>query len=112
MQNGFLYPWTFSACHVSFLGILYKVKRDKDRQPFATRTDPTSGLGMALVQGSHRHTGSSSWRRDVEAASSAGANPLYHCRAPCDALRATAVVWGRPFSSTAFSWGVLSKYCW
>src|SRR5215510_8856538 len=112
MQNRSLCPWTFSACHVSFLGILYKVRRDKDRQPYATRTNPTSGLAIALVQGFHRHTESSSWRRDVEVASAAGANPLYHCQAPCDALRVTEVVWGRLLSSPAFSLGVLSKYCW
>ena len=112
MQNGSLCPWTFSACHVSFLGILYKVKRDKDRQPYATRTAPTSGLGMVLVQGSHRHTGVVLMVSRRGGGLFGWGHPLYHCQAPCDALRATEVVWGCPFSSTTFSWGVLSKYCW
>src|SRR5262249_36717474 len=112
MQNGSLCPWTFSACHVSFLGILCKVKRDKDRQPYATRTDPTSRLAIALVQGYHRHTESFSWCREADAASSSGANHMYHCQAPCDALCAMEEVWGRLCSSTAFSWGVISRYCW
>jgi len=83
-------------------------RRDEDRPHECAGEGPCPGFPSQP----HRPQASSSWRREADTASSAGAHQRDRCQAPCGALRATDEGCRPLLSLTACSWVVLLQQCW